>query len=285
MTETVERDHHKPKSTLFLEEKLRRVAQGATHQIVLRRGRSLNMWVGCGYPKSGTVWLCKQMSTALGVPFPVDYQLPIMMSSVVHAHWTYDERLPPSMYIRRDGRDVTVSMYFHWTRGLRMKRDPRYSRALADIFHRLYGPSFDPADARGNMAKFVEYQMTEAPTTHGVTWQQHIRDWWERPAVGHVSYEGLLADPVEELSRGLAQASGEEPDRELVELAVRRHRFTNEAGRKAGAENRGSFMRKGVAGDWREHFTPEAGEVFDAYAGADLIEFGYETGRDWYRDL
>jgi hypothetical protein len=285
VSEPVERDHHKPKTTLFVEEKLRKLSRGATRQIVLHRGRGLNMWLGAGYPKSGTVWLCKLMSTALGLPLPVDYQLPIMMSSVIHSHWRYDARYPPAIYIRRDGRDVVVSMYFHWTRGLRMKRDPRYSRALAEIFDSLYGKSFDPADSVGNMPKFVEYQMTVAPTTHGITWQDHIRDWWGKPHVGHVSYEDLLADPAETMFQGLAAASGNEPDRELIELAVRRHQFNRETGRSSGAENRGSFMRKGVAGDWRTHFNKEAGEIFDSYAGADLVEFGYETGRDWFHSL
>lgn len=285
MTKTVEQGHPKSAATLFVEEKLRRFSRGATRQIVTRRGRELDMWIGCGYPKSGTVWLCKQMSTALGVPFPVEYQMPIMMSSVVHSHWTYDDRFPPAVYIRRDGRDVVVSMYFHWTRGLRINREPRYVRALREIFDRLYGPSFDPDDVRGNMPKFIDYQMTVAPTTHGITWQDHIRDWWDRPHVGHVSYEGLLSDPVDTLYDALAAAAGEEPDREVVELAVRRHQFKRETGRAPGEENLGSFNRKGVAGDWRSHFTAEAGEVFDSYAGADLVEFGYETGRDWYRDL
>lgn len=285
VTDRVERDHHKPKATLFVEEKLRRYSQGATRQIALRRGRGLNMWVGCGYPKSGTVWLCKQMSTALGLPFPVDFQMPIMMSAVLHGHWKYDERYPPTVYIRRDGRDTVVSMYFHWTRGLRMKRDPRYTAALADIFTKLYGPSFDPDDVAGNLPKYIEYQMTVAPTTHGVTWQDHIRDWWERPGVGHVSYEELLTDPVDTLYKAMHQASPAAPDRDLVELAVERHRFARETGRSGGAENRNSFQRKGVAGDWRAHFTREAAEAFDAFAGQDLIDFGYESGRDWYDEL
>jgi hypothetical protein len=285
VAKAVERDHHKPKSTLFVEEKLRRLARGATRQIVTRRGRGLNMWIGSGYPKSGTVWLCKLMGTALGLPVPLDFQMPIMMPSVIHAHWRYDERFGPAMYIRRDGRDVVVSMYFHWTRGLRMNRDPGYARRLAEIFDELYGPSFDPEDTRGNMPKFIEYQMTEAPSMHGITWQENVRDWWGRPRVGHVTYESLLSDPTESLFTGLAEASGEEPNREAVELAVQRHQFTVETGRTAGSENRGSFLRKGIAGDWQQHFTREAGEVFDAYAGADLVEFGYESDRDWFLAL
>lgn len=280
-----EHDHIKPKATLFVEEKLRRVARGATRQIVTRRGAELGMWNGAGYPKSGTVWLCKQLGSALGLPAPIDYQLPIMMQSVIHSHWMYDERFGPSVYIRRDGRDVVVSMYFHWMRGLVLKRDPKYSAALAEIFHKLYGPSFDPDDAVGNMPKFIEYQMTVAPTTRGVTWQDHIRAWWDQPNVGHVSYENLLVDGVNELSQAIEKAQGTPVDRRLVELAVERHAFKTETGRAAGEEHRGSFLRKGIAGDWVEHFSREAGEVFDQFAGQDLVDFGYEADRTWWHQL
>jgi len=280
----VDQDHERSKSALWVEENLRRVARGATRRLAMRRGDDLQMWVGCGYPKSGTVWMCKLMGTALGLPVPIDYQMPILMPSVLHAHWMWDDRMPRSLYIRRDGRDVTVSMYFFWTKLLKMKRDPKVHRNLEKIFHDLYGPGFDPEDVRGNMATFVEYQMTVAPTTHGITWQAHIRDWWDRPRVGHVTYEGLLRDTAAELAQGLARA-GDEPDGELVELAARRHSFARESGRKAGEEDRSSFLRKGVSGEWRTHFTREAGEAFDSFAGQDLIDFGYETDRRWFESL
>lgn len=285
MADVIVGDDHRARATLFVEEKMRRLSTGVTHQIVLRRGGSLGMWVGCGYPKSGTSWLCSMMGTALGLPFPKDSQLPVMMSAVVHAHWNYDRRLPPTVYIRRDGRDMMVSLYFFWTRALRMSKSPRFRRGLSDIFDKLYGPSFDPADIARNLPRFIEYQMEVAPTTHGVTWQAHLLDWWDRPRVGHVSYEALLADPAPELARALGDASGVVPDLETVELSTRRHAFTRDAGRKAGVEDRGSFLRKGVSGDWRNHFTRDAGEVFDAFAGAELVKFGYAEDRDWFREL
>jgi hypothetical protein len=176
-------------------------------------------------------------------------------------------------------------MYFFWIRLMKMKRDPQSHRRLHRFFNDLYGPGFDPDDTQGNFPRFIEYQMTAAPTTHGVTWQQHIRDWWDRPRVGHVTYERLLQDPATELAQALTIASGHPPDSDALSLAVTRHSFARESGRKPGHEDRAEFLRKGVAGDWREHFTREAGEVFDAYAGADLVDFGYESDRDWFSKL
>src|SRR6188472_2305781 len=98
-------------NTVRIEEQLRRVAARSTKEIVLRRGAALGMYVGCGYPKSGTVWLCQLMSTYLGLPYPREYRSPIAMASVIHAHWRYDPRIPASAYITRDGRDVLLSLY------------------------------------------------------------------------------------------------------------------------------------------------------------------------------
>ncbi|MBW8751470.1 MAG: sulfotransferase domain-containing protein [Propionibacteriales bacterium] len=278
-------DDERSRATLWMEEKLRRFSAATTHRILLRRGREIGMWVGCGFPKSGTNWLCELMGTSLGLPVPVDYQLPLMMKAVVHSHYMYDERMPPAIYIRRDGRDVMTSFYFYWTRATQMNKNPKFARGISEIFDNLYGAGFDPADVQGNLPKFIEYQMTVAPTTHGVSWQQHVRDWWGRPGVGHVSYEGLLEDAAGSMLTALTEASGEEPDHELVELAVRRHDFSKTAGRTSGEEDRRAFRRKGAAGDWRAHFTREAGEVFDSFAGDELVEFGYEADRTWFDAL
>lgn len=47
-------------------------------------------------------------------------------------------------------------------------------------------------------------------------------------------------------------------------------------GRKRGVEDRNSHFRKGVVGDWKEHFDPTCTEIFMHHAGASLRELGYE---------
>jgi hypothetical protein len=47
------------------------------------------------------------------------------------------------------------------------------------------------------------------------------------------------------------------------------------SGRSPGEENRLSFFRKGVVGDWRNHFSAEANAVFRERAGAWLDRLGY----------
>jgi len=66
---------------------------------------------------------------------------------------------------------------------------------------------------------------------------------------------------------------------------VHRHRFSAKAGgRKPGREDQGSHYRKGVAGDWRNHFTPEIEREFKARHGDLVVKMGYETDTNWSVD-
>ncbi len=42
-----------------------------------------------------------------------------------------------------------------------------------------------------------------------------------------------------------------------------------------------SFLRKGIAGDWRNYFNKEAREILHHYAGRELIRLGYEKDASW----
>ena len=74
-------------------------------------------------------------------------------------------------------------------------------------------------------------------------------------------------------------------DAKIAALAVDRWSFTTTSGRKPGEEDLSSFRRKGIAGDWTNYFSREAGEVFDSFAGDALVELGYADDRNWYESL
>lgn len=266
------------------DELARLVAARATRQIVLWRGQQLGMYLGCGFPKSGTVWLCQLLSTAVGVPYPREYRSPIAMSAIVHAHWRYTRKVPPTAYIRRDGRDVMVSLYFFYVRALDLKAKPQRAAALRERFYRLYGPNFDPTAIRENLPKFIESESAAPQGSDGLSWHQHVQDWWGRPGVAQLSYEELRRDTVGTLIRVLRNL-GIEPDEHVATLAADRWSFETTSGRTAGDEDRTSFQRKGIAGDWLNYFSREAGQAFDAIAGDMLVELGYANDRDWYSTL
>lgn len=63
---------------------------------------------------------------------------------------------------------------------------------------------------------------------------------------------------------------------------VHDNRFDTKAGgRKAGEEQTTSHYRKGVAGDWVNHFGPEHVEAFKERYNPLLLKLGYEREADW----
>jgi hypothetical protein len=268
------------------EEQLRRVASRSTEVIARHWGEHFPMWIGCGFQKSGTVWLCKLMSAYLGVPYPQNYALPIAMRSVVHAHWSYDPRLPKTAYIHRDGRDVMVSLYFHQVRSMTEARHPHSATKLRRRFTELFGTTYDLDDVRGNLARFIDAEFRE-PSFMSRTWSEHVDDWMAVPRenVFAVSYEALKADTESALSDLMTRVEGAPADAELVRYAARRNDFALVSGRAPGAEDRTADLRKGIVGDWRNFFTREAAEIFEAAAGPTLRHLGYEADSSWVQSL
>lgn len=52
-------------------------------------------------------------------------------------------------------------------------------------------------------------------------------------------------------------------------------------GRERGSEDPGSHYRKGVSGDWRNHFTERHVEHFKRKHNDLLLRYGYESNEDW----
>jgi hypothetical protein len=104
--------------------------------------------------------------------------------------------------------------------------------------------------------------------------------WAERHPLCAVSYERLLADGAP-VVRDLLQFLGLPAEDQRIADLLERSSFRFYTGRERGQENRRRFYRKGIAGDWKNHFTPEHSRIFKELAGDMLIRLGYEEGLDW----
>lgn len=254
-----------------------------------------------GYPKSGTSWVAQQVASYLNLPFikpspPVPQSFP----SIVHHHWNYHPSIDRSIYVIRDGRDAMVSSYMNTMKNyVRMeetfdnlnKLNPARNLVLylgnySEIYRRirgLYGKSFDPWDIHQNLPKFIEMEMKD-PFRWAVKlpWPQHVQTWRQKSKqTTFIKYEDMLVDPVTVLSDSLEHYLGKEVDRRDLANIVERFSFKRMTGRNPGTENRQSFVRKGISGDWLNHFSREACQVFDHYAGDVLVELGYEPDHAW----
>jgi hypothetical protein len=105
-------------------------------------------------------------------------------------------------------------------------------------------------------------------------WRDWIDSWkrWRDPAAGmEVTYERLLSDPhgaMAELVRHFALSDA--PLGGIVAMSAFEKVKTG-----------GSFFRKGVAGDWKNHFDAGLKAEFERVIGRHLVAWGYERDLDW----
>ncbi len=231
-----------------------------------------------GYPKSGTTWACQLVADYLQLPFPRFSLLPVGCPAAVQGHELVRKRYRRGVYVLRDGRDVLVSQYFFMARSIPEGDRPRLTARQRRIFPGLV----NKANVRDNIAAFVDRQMTK-PESSPVNWGDHVRSYFEgnNPNIALLRYEDLLGDSGSILAEAMSRLTGESPDFDRAADSMRRFSFQRQAGRSPGQEDRSSFMRKGQAGDWRNHLTREAAEIFDRYCGDMLVAAGYEPDRSW----
>jgi hypothetical protein len=164
----------------------------------------------------------------------------------VHNADRIQELFPNStmILIYRDGRDVVTSDQF-------FTRDHQ-------------GKQFSFADAVSSWRRDMEAHLRCA----------------ERYPVFACAYERLLSEGPT-VAKELFQFMGLSNDDHLINDLIERSSFKFYAGRDRGQEDRKRFYRKGVAGDWKNHFTEEDKRAFKALAGDMLIRLGYEKDLSW----
>ncbi len=232
-----------------------------------------------GQPKSGSTWLFRMLASVPGylprvpstvkiwsnhdlrrdefIPAPVGYTV-----SKVHTSPT-DENLAiiraterPYVVLIRDPRDLAVSWAYYVVQALKAPF-PDEVRAL-------------PIDER--IAYYIENVLPRT-SRWAVDWSRRLDS--TRGLL--IRYEELLADPVARMTTVFAHFElGLGP--ELVQRIVERHAFRRATGRAPGEADPASFNRKGIAGDWRNHFTDAHVAAFERVAGDAMRELGYDRG-------
>jgi lipopolysaccharide transport system ATP-binding protein len=117
---------------------------------------------------------------------------------------------------------------------------------------------------------------------HVLNASAQIQRSWLAAGEPLVRYEDLLAHPLEELHRALVALGGQNVSEADLQAAIEANRFEKlSGGRPNGVEDPASHYRKGVAGDWKNHFTPRVTARFKERFGDLLIATGYERDLNW----
>ena len=235
----------------------------------------LPLYVINEYPKSGGTWVGQMLGRALGVPFPRN-SFPVLRPSIMHGHYLSPWGMDNVVVVWRDGRDVMLSWYHQ-----QLSRH-EWNRIQVERSRREL-PLDDYDDVYGNLPAFIKYAFTR-PHSPNFSWTDFVHRWHSCEDVVHVYYEDLHRDTPGELRRIVFELVDKELNLESAVGVADEFSFERQSGRRSGEENKRSFLRKGVVGDWRNQFSPEAREVFNRYAGEELILLGYEKDRKWVRE-
>jgi lipopolysaccharide transport system ATP-binding protein len=163
----------------------------------------------------------------------------------------------------RDLRDTLVSAYF----------SVKNTHPLVSDW---IGTQRDILNSRSVEDGFLFMLDTMIPRAAQIQWS------WLAAGEPLIKYEELLTRDEEILERVLLGRCRLPVTRERLREVIRENRFESRTGgRRPGTEDRGSHERKGVAGDWRNHFTATITRAFKARYGSLLIATGYERGFNW----
>jgi len=186
------------------------------------------------------------------------------------------------IHIMRDGRDQAVSMLHHvWNRST--DQGGVQSLKPGELEKReVYREDPQKLMETGE-GMFTEERLRDAARSWKVRVGKTAKDG---PTLlgsnyAEVRYEDLLERPYEEVRR-LVGFLGADTGDKAVQGAVDSASFEKlSKGRERGQEDTSSFYRKGVSGDWKNHFTQRDKEIYKEEAGELLIRLGYEKDEGW----
>ncbi len=200
--------------------------------------------------------------------------------------------------VMRDLRDTLVSWYFslrfsHITNTSLLRR----ARAVLNELDQEEGllSLIEPLDVSNLSETFACF----LPNTHDesvdaldraefltslslFTWYHaYIQlSWLQAREILVVRYEDILADEHAVFERIIEYCQLDVDNTRLHEI-VAHNSFKAVTGRSRGQEDVHAHQRKGIAGDWRNHFTARMKEEFKQRFGDALIRTGYEQDMNW----
>lgn len=108
--------------------------------------------------------------------------------------------------------------------------------------------------------------------------------WYLCPYALKLRYEDLLTRGEQEMGR-VVEYLGLNYSSSITKMYLKKHSFERSSGRKRGEEDKKSFYRKGIIGDWKNYFDEDCVNAFKAAHGGKLqtllVLLGYEKDDAW----
>ena len=226
-----------------------------------------------GYPKSGNTWLSRLIGDITNSPVDGGSSTALADEgenrpgkfTIVQRH----SRLPLSdgqtIIITRDPRDIIVSVMYYWQ-----------MNNIDTVLTRERKPK-TPLDPVMGIEKFLEL------------WFEDYKKYVDV----YTSYEALKEDTVKELVSILGKL-GISANSNNIQRVVRRQSFNKrKKAIKLGGDNDLPYgktiqlrnMRKGIVGDWKNHFNRSHGKIVHEHLWEWMYRLGYESNKSWWETL
>jgi hypothetical protein len=170
-------------------------------------------------------------------------------------------------HVVRDPRDIIVSAYFSHLKSHEEEHFPRLK------YYRPYLRTLSKED--GILA---EMEFCQIFVSQMLMWD------YNTPNIMQLKFEDLIKDDVGllgECARFVGLVPNALPAEKFAEIVSVFSFEQLSGGRRPGVENENHHYRRGIPGDWRNHFTPKCIDYFKRLYNPVLLKLGYETDDNW----
>lgn len=166
-----------------------------------------------------------------------------------------------ALFVLRDPRDLVVSDYF----------SSRYSHApMGDI--PVLRQHLNTLDEPSGMLVILEILHSYGTFECQRSWMENAAD----PEVLVVRFEDMISDAGSATWERIFDHLDIRIPRFLLSKVLRKYSFSSLAGRSRGVEDKTAHFRKGVHGDWKNHFSDGLQAKFKELTGNLVQSLGYE---------
>ncbi|KAM5262539.1 sulfotransferase 2A1-like [Ctenodactylus gundi] len=240
------------------------------------------------FPKSGTTWMQQVLSLLFckGHLWPIHHlpnweRMP-WMEQIYFSDFLkkLDPTLPRLLTTHLTARSLGPALTKSKARVIYMARNPKDVLVSFYHFHRMARFLPDPS----SFASFVD-EFLEGTGFFG-SWFDHVRGWMGLQQDLNMlvnTYEELYQEPRGTIQK-LCDFLGHKLGPEEVDSILRHCSFSfmsqssavnySLVSKEVLDTSRSRFLRKGVVGDWKEHFTPEQNEKFNTVYQAKMGDSG-----------
>ncbi|XP_072515379.1 sulfotransferase 2B1-like [Salminus brasiliensis] len=228
------------------------------------------------YPKSGTTWMQEIIPLLLngGDLTPVE-----SIPNWDRVPWLEETRIslvvdklksPRAMVTHMPYHLMPASFYSSKAKVIYIARNPKDIVVSSFFFHQMASFLDDPGTFEEFLDKFLAGQVLFGK------WTDHVKSWRDTDLgdrVLYITYEELIQDLRGVLERILSffgrQMSDDALDR-ITEHCLFKNMKDNKMSNYSLVpqdimdNNKSPFLRKGIAGDWKNHFSPELEAKFNA---------------------